>query len=364
MIDTCVYVCVAVLGRQDKQVDTATKKKQKTIDGHEQSHHQDRGGASEFGIMACWGDADRERGVTHVEACCTDPSRVLVSRKNGSTEVLDIDTGSMAWCHENDGLCCASAHWIPGYGEEERVVRVMEHGTVQVFSLDGTAEDPLVEWTCPPKAICSAYNASSRKLAVGCEGAELKVYAVSDTCEGGGAQCFAGKGGKPNSVGLCDRPCTSAVAFDPSVEDGTRVLVGTGSSKVRFYDAKAGKRPQRDIPFKGFKITCLAPEQDGQRCWVGDGGGNLQVYDVRAGKFSGAISGIGGSVRSMDIHHGAIVSGGLDRFLRINSLRSRASIEKVYMKSQMTSVCWSRTIVMASKQATRKKSQKKRIQNS
>lgn len=351
---------VAVLGRQEKP-GTATKKQK--VDGHggqEQSHGG--GDASEFGIVACWGDADRERGVTHVEACCTDSSRVLVSRRNGSTEVLDIDTGSTAWCHDNNnGLCCASAHWIPGCGEEERVVGVMEHGTVQVFSLDGTTEDPLFEWTCPPKAICSAYNASSRKLAIGCEGAELKVYSVSDT-EGG--PCFAAKGGKPNSVGLCDRPCTSAVAFDPSVEDGSKLIVGTGSSKVRFYDAKAGKRPQHDMPFKGFKITCLAPEQDGQRCWVGDGGGNLQVYDVRAGKFCGAISGIGGSVRSMDIHNGAIVSGGLDRFLRINGLRSRASIEKVYMKSQMTSVCWSRTTTDDSipKQDTRpgSKAQKKK----
>lgn len=280
--------------------------------------------------------------MTHVEVCSTDASRVMVSRKDGSTEVLDLGTGATAWgvngneTTKND-VGCASAHWI--MGEEERVVRVMEHGAAQVFSLDDKASNPLFEWTCPPKVLCSAYNASSRKLAVGCEGAELKVYSVSDRK---GAACYAAKGGKPNSVGLCDRPCTSAVAFDPSVEDGTKVFVGTGSSKLRFYDANAGKRPQRDVPYKGFKITCLAPEQDGQRCWVGDGGGNLQVYDVRAAKFCGAVSGIGGSVRSMAIHRGAIVSGGLDRFLRVNSLRSRASLEKMYMKSQMTSVCWSR----------------------
>lgn len=137
-----------------------------------------------------------------------------------------------------------------------------------------------------------------------------------------------------------DRPWNTAVAFDPSSEEGNRIIVGTGSYKVRLYDSKAGKRPQKEFAFKDFRITSISPESDGNRWWIGDAGGNLQVYDVKAGAFHGAIKGIGGSVRSTDIHPSLpyIVSVGLDRFLRINHIRSRQSIAKVYLKSQSTAV--------------------------
>jgi ribosome biogenesis protein NSA1 len=222
---------------------------------------------------------------------------------------------------------------------ESKLVTVMECGNAGIFDLSTPSSPRVVfEWKCPPNVACSAYHEPSGLLAVGCQGAELKAYNIG-TEEPSISAVYAAKGGKPNNVGLCDRPWNSAVTFDPSAVEGNRIIVGTGYYKLRLYDSKVGKRPQLDVKFKDYKISKIVPERNGRRWWVGDGGGNLQVYDVRAGKFDGAIKGIGGAVRDIDIRDNYIASVGLDRFVRVNSTSSRASLAKVYIKSQLTGVC-------------------------
>jgi ribosome biogenesis protein NSA1 len=309
-----------------------------------------QGGSFSFRVVQSWGDAHRHRSISSMECIVSNKltdkgqpadGNVLVTRKNGMVEVINVvDTGDCAWSvdlssgnSEREVPC--SAHHV-AINELDHVSVLTESGKGLLYSLAG--DDPVAEWKCPPHVTCSTYHGSSHRLAVGCEGAELKVYTIEET---GVSQLYAAKGGKPNHVGLCDKPWNSTLSFNPHKEDGSQIIVGTGYCKLRLYDINVGKRPQLDIPFKGFRITAIAPEKSsGGRWWVGDAGGNLQVYDVRAGKFSGAIKGIGGSARSLDIHPSEplIASAGLDRFMRVNSTLSRSSVAKVYMKSQLTCI--------------------------
>ena len=247
-----------------------------------------------------------------------------------------VDGNALLQC-KGSGVC--SSHVFEASDGESKLVAVMECGTAGVFDIS-TPSSPCVafEWKCPPNVACSAFHKTSGLLAVGCQGAELKTYNIG-TEEPSQSAVYAAKGGKPNNVGLCDRPWNSAVTFDPSAVEGNRIIVGTGYYKLRLYDSKVGKRPQLDVKFKEYKISKIVSELDGRRWWVGDSGGNLQVYDVRAGKFDGAIKGIGGAVRDIDIRDNYIASVGLDRFVRLNSMSSRASLAKVYVKSQLTGVC-------------------------
>ena len=309
-----------------------------------------QGGSFSFRVVQSWGDADRNRSISSMECIVSNDLKlkgekadgnVLVTRKNGMVEVINVvDTGACPWSVDLssgniEGETPCSAHHVV-INKSDHVSVLTESGKGLLYSLAG--EDPVAEWKCPPNVICSTYHGPSHRLAVGCEGAELKVYSIG---ESGVNQLYAAKGGKPNHVGLCDKPWNSALSFNPHKHDGSQIIVGTGYCKLRLYDTKVGKRPQLDIPFKGFRITAVAPEKSSDgRWWVGDAGGNLQVYDVRAGKFSGAIKGIGGSVRSLDIHQteNLIGSAGLDRFMRVNNTTSRSSIAKVYMKSQLTCI--------------------------
>ena len=301
-------------------------------------------------IVSYRGDPDRAGGVSHLELSQIGKSSdrgntVIVSRRNGRVDVLNVDHGSVSVRVDGNALLqckgsgACSSHMFESSDGGNKIVAVMECGNAGVFDI-ATSSSPhaVFEWTCPSKVASSAYHENSGLLAVGCQGAELKAYNIG-TEEPSQSAVFAAKVGKPNNVGLCDRPWTSAVAFDPSAVEGNRILVGTGYYELRLYDSKVGKRPQLDVKFKDYKISRIVSERDGRRWWVADGGGNLQVYDVRAGKFDGAIKGTGGAIRDIDIRDNCIASVGLDRFVRLNSTSSRGSLAKVYVKSQMTGVC-------------------------
>lgn len=77
--------------------------------------------------------------------------------------------------------------------------------------------------------------------------------------------------------------------------------------------------------------------------WAANGMGSIQLLDLTTHKLMDALKGAGGSVRSLALHPGGeplIASAGLDRFLRIHSTATKASAGRVYLKQQLTGVCW------------------------
>jgi len=232
------------------------------------------------------------------------------------------------------------------------VASVTEKGTASLYN---TSTKTIVStWSTPPNVECTALHPHLSSLAAACKGTELRIYDIAT-----GTQTYAAKGGKPDKVGLVDKPHNTAIAFltksSNADDDGRQhVLVGTHKHKVRLYDPAAGKRPQMDLSFGETRITAIAPEpgSDGNRCWVATGMGQLEVLDMRAGKFMGAIRGIAGSIRGLkvskvssiissddeDSDRNVIVSVGLDRWLRVHDCSTRALLGKVYVKTQMNSV--------------------------
>jgi hypothetical protein len=69
----------------------------------------------------------------------------------------------------------------------------------------------------------------------------------------------------------------------------------------------------------------------------------MQVLDMRSSKMLDALKGAGGSVRALALHPGGqalVASAGLDRFLRVHSTATKAGSCRVYLKQQLTAVCW------------------------
>lgn len=241
-------------------------------------------------------------------------------------------------------------------------------GIARLHSMEGTL---LAEWNVPSDVFGTAYDESSNRLAVACKGSELRVYslqdfllhhtaaaaaavtnsknkettattttaAISSRVETLAMPVYIAKGGKPNKVGLVDKPWNTAVAFLPG-SNGTKILVGTGFHKLRLYDTAIGKRPQLDVLCGTARVTALATEARGDRCWVADGEGAVQVFDFKSNNFIGSLKGIAGSVRGLCVADElkGVVSVGLDRFLRVHSIENRKCIGKVYLKTQLTCV--------------------------
>lgn len=77
--------------------------------------------------------------------------------------------------------------------------------------------------------------------------------------------------------------------------------------------------------------------------WAANGMGSIQLLDLATTKLMDALKGAGGSVRCLVLHPGAeplIASAGLDRFLRVHNTANKASAGRVYLKQQLTGVCW------------------------
>lgn len=77
--------------------------------------------------------------------------------------------------------------------------------------------------------------------------------------------------------------------------------------------------------------------------WAANGLGSIQLLDLKTNKLMDALKGAGGSVRGLALYPGdeaLIASAGLDRFLRVHNTASKASAGRVYLKQQLTAVCW------------------------
>ncbi|GAB4816703.1 hypothetical protein N2152v2_003749 [Parachlorella kessleri] len=283
---------------------------------------------------------------------------------NGASNGSSSSSSSIS--SHSEAAAVRGLHWVWAGGAAEgapalpALLTVTQGGAARLHAAvpwptedEGTSWEQLRAWQVPVEVCCTAYDPGSSRLAVGCQGTELRLFDAA-----AGQLVYAAKGGRPNKVGLVDKPWNTALAFLPDVARGAAptaagssqgssdsgsgnvLLVGTGYHKLRLYDVRAGKRPQAELAFGDARITALAPEPDGLRCWVGTGLGQLEVLDLRTLKLAGGIRGIAGSLRALAVHpqRPILASVGLDRFLRLHDTRTRQPLAKVYLKQQLTGV--------------------------
>lgn len=144
---------------------------------------------------------------------------LAVARRNGAVELLSPLTGealgsippapagaaSGSAKQQEEAVRVRGLHllWGDAADGDERslpaVLTVTQGGTARVHAPAagrGGAWEEQRAWQVPPQVCCTAYDAPSGRLAVGCEGAELRLF---DTATG--ELAFAFKGGKPNKGG-------------------------------------------------------------------------------------------------------------------------------------------------------------------
>lgn len=294
-------------------------------------------------------------------------SLVAVGRKCGSIEIVNVVNGNIEWSKgtsespetsnnlnsdddmDGNDLSVRGIHAFcdtPEAGSiKDRLCLLYirqngEVGCLKPFQEDFSNE---IIFKCPSKVCCTSFDVETRTLGVGCKGAELRLYSLDQP----NMPKFSAKGGKPNKVGLVDKPWNTAISFVPN-SNATKILVGTGHHKIRMYDATCGKRPQMEISLGEARITSLAIEADGRLCWASNGIGQIEGIDLgeNPSKLSlqGSLKGFTGSVRQMKVcpesSINAIAAVGLDRYLRIYSTANRKRFCKVYLKTQLNCLAW------------------------
>jgi ribosome biogenesis protein NSA1 len=315
--------------------------------------------------------AGRVTGEVHLMNPGT--GQTLVSLQAAPTSQLGKEDAAVA------GLHLVWDHTDAESKEEEEstvpsVLTVTRGGAARLHAPSATTANPAAqewsvarEWTVPSDVASTAYDPASASLAVACKGTELRVFSVTT-----GELVYAAKGGRPNMVGLVDKPWNTAVVFLPAVvedandarefgvggsggtqggRDGTesarsssksaipRIVVGTALKKLRMYDPFIGKRPQLDVVFGDGRVTAVAVDPRSGACWAADGAGRVQSIDFVAGKMGAALKGQpAGAVRALASHSELplLAVAGLDRKARVYETSGRNVVGGVYLKTTLT----------------------------
>lgn len=173
----------------------------------------------------CRGTPDKARGVDCMALGSaggigdTATAMLAVARRCGTVELLSPLTGeavgsipaapppaapsSSGTLKKEDAVRVRGLHLLwggSGGGDASSslpaVLSVTQGGTARVHAppeQPGGAWEQLRSWQVPQNVCCTAYDADSGRLAVGCEGAELRLFDAAT-----GELAFQFKGGKPN----------------------------------------------------------------------------------------------------------------------------------------------------------------------
>jgi ribosome biogenesis protein NSA1 len=133
------------------------------------------------------------------------------------------------------------------------------------------------------------------------------------------------------------------LAFVPN-SGGAELVTGTAWHQVRSYDTRASKKALYSVEVGDHAITCIDVSADGRFIIAGDGSGRLQQLDRRmGGRMVHVYRGMGGSVRGIQAHESSpmLAAVGLDRFLRVYDVHTRAQLHKIYLKQKLNAVLFS-----------------------
>ncbi|XP_060066310.1 WD repeat-containing protein 74-like [Ylistrum balloti] len=186
---------------------------------------------------------------------------------------------------------------------------------------------------------CMTQNhAMPHVLATGGKENELKIWNL----EAPEKPTFQAKNVKNDWLNLRVPVWVIQTRFLPQSE---KLVTTTGHHQIRVYDPKAQRRPVLDFPYDEYPITALSTwgNQD-NKVIVGNTHGQMALIDLRKGAMVQQYKGFAGGIRCIQCHESQplVASCGLDRFLRVHDLETRELLHKVYLKSKLNCLLFSR----------------------
>jgi len=305
-------------------------------------------------VVKRWGEPNRSDGIRSLCLLASDdpqvPAVLAASRGKAGLEARDATTGVLlgrAACSREGAGVTAVAAFRQGESGDPTILSGDCEGQVTVHCVrqDRTGEEDgevsaletRASWEAGRPCECLAVLGGPGLVASGGEGRELSVWDIESQ-----ERVFRAKGAKQNFLGLQDKPWVTSVAWLPD-EEGRKVVVGTGFSKLRLYDLSAGhRRPVLEVAMsERTRVTSVSPLGSG-RVWASNGEGKVQEWDLAANRLGGILRGPGGAVRSIAASPDGslLASVGLDRWLRVHQTATRKQVAKLYLKQQLTGVAW------------------------
>ncbi|CAF0810677.1 unnamed protein product [Brachionus calyciflorus] len=257
-------------------------------------------------------------------------------------------------------------HFDCGLGElkgleiisQNKLVTCVDKGLMKLWSVDLSDHENIVknalnEFKCGNDLYAIKKNKfNSELIATGGKENDLKIWNLSKS-----EPIFKAKNVSDNWMQLREPVWIMGIDF----LDENRVVVGTGHHQVRLYDLKTGvRRPVFNLKYGDYPITALSVvPDDSNRVIVGNTRGEMEMIDLRSMtskneqcKAVRKYKGFQGTIKSIQIESSplydingsslCVASCGLDRFLRVHHLETSSLVSKVYLKSRLNCLLFSK----------------------
>ncbi|XP_072318087.1 WD repeat-containing protein 74-like [Eucyclogobius newberryi] len=277
----------------------------------------------------------REREVRVLSWAGPGETELLVGSVDGLVRTFSAEKGtftSSRRCGEPREGCFSGLHALGS-----AMVTCTEKGTVRVWKED--SDEHVTEVRAGEHVHRMRPSPSDpHKVATGGKENPLKIWDLQNPDK----PVFSAKNLRDNWLDLRQPHWVKDMAFIPETD---KVVTCTGHHQVHVFDPSTPRRrPVLQAVFGDVPLTALSLPADGNTVVVANTQGQVALLDLRMGLLvCGALKGATGSVRALQCHQSLplVASCGLDRFLRIHSLRDRKLQHKVYLKSRLNCLLFS-----------------------
>ncbi|KAG7197165.1 hypothetical protein KM043_007247 [Ampulex compressa] len=262
-----------------------------------------------------WGD-DEEKEI--LIACGV--------KRDRSVKIYDTECGMFTcsfFCNVGKG----STNGISRY--DSAILTAVDSGEVKVWRFD--EQDQIVINAGENLHRMRHSKANKNIIATGGREHKLKLFDLEKQ-----AQTFVEKNLPHDWLQLRVPIWISDIGFLPNTDH----VVTTGRyGHIRLYDAKAQRRPVIHMDVKDEALTTLAITPREKQIIIGTGKGGMNLVDLRKpgrvlNTYKGAVGGITGIACSKSYPY--VASVGLDRYLRVHHMDTKAQLKAVYLTSKLT----------------------------
>ena len=283
----------------------------------------------------------RSRGVCRLalDGASDGPERFHAALASGCVETYERHAGDDGWrlASVARGLAPETVGLFAAGG---RVVSCGRAGDVQVSSLAEDCGDVANVDASEGKdgfdVSAAAYDAASNRVLLGGKETELACVDLAS-----GARVWRAKNVPHDKLDMRRPVFVGAAAFLGEHE----FVVGTAYAELRFYDARASRRPVHEVADAVDRgARALATLRDGT-VLVGDQTGDVRAYDARTRAMTRRFAGPSGSVRELAAHpdrDGLFAACSLDRHVYVWDAagKTQAPVATVYCKQRLRSFLW------------------------
>eukprot|EP01127_Copromyxa_protea_P001533 TRINITY_DN11508_c0_g1_i1.p1 TRINITY_DN11508_c0_g1~~TRINITY_DN11508_c0_g1_i1.p1 ORF type:complete len:382 (+),score=84.49 TRINITY_DN11508_c0_g1_i1:32-1177(+) len=290
-------------------------------------------------VVNMWGKATKEDEITSMVWANEDHTQLILGRKNGALTTNLLTSGSVQTKHSLDGAV-TGIHVL----SNDRILACTENGEIGIFSGDEEIEKFTVNRTIESMLFSGSLESGCQKKAPISTDGRIVIS--------GGEGQLAQMLDLETKQTLWSARNVPLDFLDVEVPIHDRCLSWinpqhtfacvTAHKQFRVYDIRAQRRPTLTVDYgeRPFVRLAISPI-DPNLAVASDTAANFTSFDLRR-KFAriGGFKGVAGALRSIAFHpeEPLVTAVGLDRFLHIFNVNTRASVEKVYLKQRMNVV--------------------------